>query len=619
MGSIEREWSAIDVEQLESRLGVPVVTTSANRREGIDSVRSKILQVAQGQIRCSPSNEVFPAPFTQERNRLGDWVQASGTRPPDFLLDRWLLDVSGTEQSRSIPGASAELAEKITEARVRLQQAGLRIPAVETKLRYAWIREQLNGSWFARLKTRLTLSDRIDRWVTHRLFGVVFFLLVMFFVFQAIYSGDEWLGLVFGLADQGLFAFGVEWLQSTSSQAVESMLSDGPLRSLINDGIIAGVGGVITFLPQIAILFFFIAILEDCGYMARAAFLMDKLMTRLGLSGKSFLPLLSSFACAVPGIMGTRVIENRRDRMVTILVAPLMSCSARFPVYVLMISAFVPATSWAGGWIGLQALTLLAMQLVGAVVAIPVAWLLKKFFFPGPTAPFVMELPGYKWPSIRVVVQRVWERVLAFIMRAGSLILATSVLVWAAGYFPADHTKTYQLRAALEQLESSDLEPSVKASNMEALRKELNTANAQAIESSFLGMTGKWIEPVVIPLGWDWRIGVGVVASFPAREVIIATLGTIYRLGGDVTEEDQSLQSTLKEATWPDGRPVFTLPVALSIMVFFALCAQCAATLMVIKRETNSWRWPIFTFVYMTSLAYLASLITYQLGTFLLS
>ena len=603
----------IDLKRLEQKLGIPVIATSANRRQGMEEVRQAIRKQAMGSA-PPPTQELFPASFIVERSRIADWVaETTNTRPPNFLVDRWLFDVSGSEQTRSMAGFSSELPSQLAASRVRLQEAGLRIPAIETKLRYGWIRELLADVVVRDQKTKLTISDRIDRWLTHRVLGVVFFLLVMFLVFQAIYSGDQWLGSIFGLEEEGLFAWSVEGIQSTLSYWVEQWLPDGPLRSLINHGMIAGVGGVITFLPQIAILFMFISILEDCGYMARAAFLMDKLMTRLGLTGKSFLPLLSSFACAIPGIMGTRVIENRRDRMVTILIAPLMSCSARFPVYVLMISAFVPPTTWAGGWIGLQACTLFVMQLLGAVVAIPIAFILKKWYFPGPTAPFVMELPSYKWPSPRVVLARVWERVLAFLARAGSLILATSILVWAAGYFPSDHGPSMQLRSQITALEAESDPSEEFATRLKTLHEELNQANADAMENSFLGMAGKWIEPAVMPLGWDWRIGVGVMASFPAREVIIATLGTIYRLGGDVNESDASLQETLQAATWPDGRPVFTLPVAMSIMVFFALCAQCAATLMVIKRETNSWKWPLFTFVYMTSLAYLSAFATFQI------
>ena len=389
-------------------------------------------------------------------------------------------------------------------------------------------------------------------------------------------------------------------------------MAPGPLRSLLTEGIVAGVGSVIVFLPQICLLFLFIGLLEDCGYMARAAFMMDRLMGLLGLSGRSFLPLMSSFACAVPGVMATRVIDDRRDRFVTILIAPLMSCSARLPVYVLMIGAFIPDSHLLGGWLPLRAVVLFAMSTLGLVVAVPVALILRRTLLRGEPSPFLLELPDYRMPSPRVVLLRVWESGMSFVVRAGTLIFATSVLVWAAGSFPGDHSQQYQLTAKIESLQAKTKR--LNAAEIETLSSQLNLQNSQLLERSFLGRTGVAIEPLVKPLGWDWRIGVGVIASFPAREVVIATLGTIYSLGGDVDEENDGLRDTLKAATWPDGTPVFSIPVAVSIMVFFALCAQCVSTLMVIRRETNSWRWPVFSFVYMTVLAYIGAFLTYQIG-----
>jgi ferrous iron transport protein B len=377
--------------------------------------------------------------------------------------------------------------------------------------------------------------------------------------------------------------------------------------------VIGGVGAVVIFLPQILILFLFIGILEDCGYMARAAFLMDRLMAGVGLSGKSFIPLLSSFACAVPGIMATRVIENRRDRLATILIAPLMSCSARLPVYVILIGAFVPAHSYLGGMIGLQGLVLMAMYLVGAVVAVGVAWSLKKTILRGETPPFVMELPGYKLPALRTVAYRMTERGWAFLARAGTVIFAVTILVWAASYYPRSEARVAADIAA-ERATITD------AAELAAFDSPDNLARLEASlhqRYSLLGRAGQWIEPAVRPLGWDWRIGCAAIASFPAREVVMGVLGVLYNSGPDVdvgAESDQNrLRDRLRAARWDDtGEPVYNLAVALSIMVFFALCAQCAATLAVIRRETNSWRWPIFTFAYMTSLAYVGALVTYQ-------
>jgi ferrous iron transport protein B len=350
--------------------------------------------------------------------------------------------------------------------------------------------------------------------------------------------------------------------------------------------------------------------------MARAAFLMDRLMAGVGLSGKSFIPLLSSFACAVPGIMATRVIENRRDRLATILIAPLMSCSARLPVYVILIGAFVPAQHYLGGLLGLQGLVLLAMYAVGVIVAVGVAWCLKKSLLRGETPPFVLELPSYKVPSIRTVIWRMTERGWAFLARAGTVIFAVTIVIWALAYYPRSEERVAADIAEKQAALAGD--PAALAAFNDPEHLEYLMASLHQ-RYSFLGRAGQWIEPAVRPLGWDWRIGCAAIASFPAREVVMGVLGVIYELGPDVdvgAESDQSrLQSQLRAARWDDtGEPVYNLPVALSIMVFFALCAQCAATLAVIRRETNSWRWPVFTFAYMTGLAYVGALLTYQVG-----
>lgn len=620
----------IDVAALSERIGIPVVTTEAHRRQGLDRVRHAIVQAAERHE--ATRTRLFPDEFYAECDHLAEFLAdelpagaatgaASGDArkgtdeppgedtgseadhrggPPLYLLERLLLDVGGYVE-KQFTRRAAELSTHLSEARQRLAEAGCRVPAVEARVRYGWSRQVLDGIVRKSGERPESASDRLDRILTHRVAGLLIFAAVMFVVFQAIYS---WAGPFMGW---------IESLQELAAAGVESVLGPGALRSLLVDGVIAGVGGVLVFLPQILLLFLFIAVLEDCGYMARAAFLMDKLMTKVGLSGKSFVPLMSSFACAIPGVMATRTIENRRDRMVTILIAPLMSCSARLPVYILMIAAFIPPITYAGGWVTLHGLVLFAVSSLGVLVAIPVAWVLKKTFFPGETPPFVMELPTYKWPSPSVVAHRVFERGKAFVTRAGTLIFATTIVVWAAGYFPGDHQELDRVQAQLEALDSAGAaedDPQVAA-----LRKRHNELSGQLISQSVLGHVGRLIEPVVKPLGWDWKLGVGVVASFPAREVVIATLGTIYSLGGDVDHEDETLIGALRAARWPDGSKVYNVPVALSVMVFFALCAQCGATLMVIRRETNSWWWPLLTFAYMTTLAYLGALITYQVSS----
>ncbi len=595
----------IEIQRLEARLGIDCIAVSAAKGIGIDKVKTAIRRAAtRGASGTRAPFRPLPEAFYSECDSLRDWLieQGAGAVQP-FLVERMLIDVGAAcPELPAKPSLQTLLAERIDEARQRLANVGCRVPTVETKSRYAWVRELLSGIVERPPFENQTESDRIDRIMTHRVWGLVFFAMIMFGIFQAIYSGAT--VLMDGIET------GQQWVIAT----IQSLMPSGILRSLLSDGIVAGVGSVIVFLPQILLLFMFIGVLEDCGYMARAAFVMDRAMTHLGLSGKSFLPLMSSYACAVPGIMATRTIENWRDRLVTILIAPLMSCSARLPVYLLLIYAFVPNISWAGGWINLRGLILMIMHLIGLGVAIPIAWVLKKYVFGGQPAPFVLELPSYKWPSIGVVFYRVLERGQAFLGRAGILIFSTSVLVWAAGYFPSDHSQLHSVTNEIESIESSLLADQPESARLTELRSMQRQLNSQLIEASFLGRAGTWIEPIVKPLGWDWKIGVGVIASFPAREVIIATLGTIYSLGGEA-EENSGLEQALRDAKWPDGSPVYTLPVAFSLMVFFALCAQCAATLMVIRHETNSWRWPIVTFVYMTTLAYVGALLTYQIGS----
>lgn len=594
-----RRGVSIDAKQLSGRLGVPVVTTSAHRRDGLEGLHQAIAEAAG----TSPAKlSVFPEAFSAEVATLSAWFTQHGLTVPEYLVERTLLDVGGESEHRFLEKVPTELPAALKAARERLAAASCRVPAVETKVRYAWIRKQLEGIYQRPEEVATgSTTDQIDRWLTGKVSGVLVFAALMLMVFITIFRFAE------------PFMNGIEAGQGWLGGLVEGWLAPGMLRSLFVDGLIAGVGSVVVFVPQIAFLFLFIALMEDCGYMARAAFLMDKLMTKIGLSGKSFLPLMSSFACAIPGVMATRVIENRRDRMVTMLIAPLMSCSARLPVYILLIAAFVPSVRLFG-WLPAQGFTLFAMYLVGILVAIPVAWLLKKTMFPGETPPFVMELPEYKWPSPWIVLTRVYDRVKAFLTEAGTLIFCTSILVWALGYFPEDHSRQNMLQANIEAYESLP-EEEQDAAQIEEASTALNAESGRLIEQSYLGRMGHAIEPAVRPLGWDWKIGVGVISSFPAREVIIGTLGTIYSLGGEVDEEDEGLKSALQEATWQGTeRKVFNLPVALSIMVFFALCAQCAATLMVIRRETNSWRWPVFTFGYMTLLAYVGAFITYRVS-----
>jgi ferrous iron transport protein B len=586
---------SVDADRLARQLGVPVVPIQANKGKGLERLKETICQAVGAN---PPKKHVpFPEAFEREAVLLQEVV---GDSVPLYLVRRLLIDVGGYTQDL-LASDRPQIAKHLQEARKRLAVENCRVPGVEPRARYQWIREATAGCIARPAIAPVTWTDRIDRILTHRVLGTLAFLLVMFVVFESIFTWARPLMKVIGA--------GKDWL----SDAGRTVLPPGIFTSLLLDGVLEGVGSVIVFLPQIMILFGFVAILEDCGYMARAAFLMDKLMARCGLSGKSFIPMLSSVACAVPGIMATRVIENRRDRLATILVAPLMSCSARLPVYILLIGAFL--TEGFAWWI--PGLTMFAMYALGLLVAPIVAFLLKGTLLRGETPPFVMEMPLYKWPSWRTISRRMTDSGWEFLRRAGTLILASMILVWALLYWPYQDTNGSSFPERMTAIEVGSGDPGEKQAAIDALHGEWK-------RQSYLGRMGRGIEPIIRPLGWDWRIGMAALASFPAREVVVGTLGIIYNEGKVETEDirdadhpDQiKLGNTLREATWDDrpGIKVFTIPTALSLMVFFALCCQCASTLAVIRRETRSWRWPLFTFVYMTVLAYVGALIVFQVG-----
>ena len=419
---------------------------------------------------------------------------------------------------------------------------------------------------------RKSTSEKIDRVVTHRLFGPLILVAVLLVVFQSIFS---WATLPMSV---------IENLFGGLGTFVRATLPQGLLTDLMVDGVITGVGSVLVFLPQILLLFFFIAILEDSGYMARAAFLMDRLMRAVGLHGKAFMPLLSSFACAVPGIMATRTIENPKDRIATIMIAPFMSCSARLPVYTLMIGALF-AGQKVFGFISTGAVIILGMYLLGIFAAIIVASLLKRTVLKAPAPPFVMELPPYRLPSVGNVARTMLMRATIFLKRAGTVILVVSIILWALAAFPrARHTNPVDAQTA-------------------------------QLEQSFVGRTGHLIEPLIKPLGFDWKIGIGLISSFAARETIISTFSVVYNAGDET--ETRSLAGAMRNAKRDDGSPVWTPLVGLSLMVFFVLACQCMSTVAIVRRETNSWRWPLFMIGYMMALAYAGSLIVFQGGKLL--
>jgi ferrous iron transport protein B len=609
----------IDFQRLTKQLGLAVVPVQANRGRGVEELKRAVVAAAgAGPAREGP---IFPVPFQEETASL------SGQLPhvEPFLVQRLLLDIGGHTENSLQRRFGDSLGDKVQSARRRLTDAGCGVPAVEARARYGWIRQALTGCIEKPATRPVLFADRLDRVLTHKLWGTLIFLSLMFLVFESIFI---WAAPVMALIDSG---------RESVANALRDVMSPGPLRSLLTDGVIKGVGAVLVFLPQIVILFGFIAILEDCGYMARAAFLMDKIMAKCGLNGKSFIPLLSSVACAVPGIMATRTIENRRDRLATILVAPLMSCSARLPLYMLLIGVFLSDPWWLPG------VALFGMYLIGLIVAPLVALTLKRTLLRGSTPVFVMEMPAFKWPQAKTVGRRMTGAGWAFVRRAGTFILASMIVVWALLYFPASkpgggsyEKETADLKKEVDglddevkKLEAQDPKPEEaleeKKSLLEERQGKLDETYGEWKRQSLLGRTGKALEPAFAPLGWDWRIGMAALASFPAREVVVGTLGIIYNQG-DV--DPKSIREADKPADTPLGKAIrkefegekdsprsrHRVLVALSLLVFFALCCQCVSTLAVIRRETQSWSWPVFTFTYMTALAYLAALAVFQIG-----
>ncbi len=565
----------IDTAQLAARLGVPVVPVIVSTQHGLDELRAAVRQelVAPSVVesfswQMDDADKVTNATLNADDATWNAWQSSLEARY------RWIEDVvadatdSTTESNHNGRGSTAH--------------------------------SEINNAD--------DLTTRIDRWVTHKVFGLLIFVGLMLLVFQSIFA---WASLPMDLIDNGFGALGA---------GIRAALPEGLFTDLLVDGIIAGVGGVLVFLPQICLLFLFIALLEDTGYMARAAFLMDRLMRGVGLHGKAFVPLLSSFACAIPGIMATRTIENPRDRIATIMIAPLMSCSARLPVYTLMIAAFF-ADRRVFGFLSLGALIILVMYALGIVAAIVVATLLKRTLLRAPTPPLVMELPPYRVPQLRVVAHTVMSRAWMFIRRAGTVILAISILLWGLVTFPRTAQLTGEQQSAVTQsVRETGLENGATAA-VDVAGNDGAEANTQSqgaqLRGSFAGRFGQFIEPAIAPLGFDWRIGIGLISSFAAREVFVSTMSIVYNVGSDATEEDTSLISAFTDARRDDGSPAWTPLVAVSLMVFFVLACQCMSTVAIARRETNSWAWTLFMVAYMLVLAYAASFVTYQGGRLL--
>lgn len=589
----EAEGLRFDLPLLEQRLGIPVVPTVGHRGQGIDALKLALIRAHTGSLRLH--RPTWPPAVDESRRvleeRMGHIADPDARR---FRAQRLLFDTL-VHAENDLAGSPEEQHETLARARQRLMQGGLSPGTAEPVLLHPVIASALDGAVLRSGAAPAGLSEKLDAVLAHPVAGLAAFALIMLGVFQAVYSGA------------GPLMDAIEAATAAAQDAAGSALEGLPvLQSLVTDGIIAGVGGVAVFLPQILILTLLVALLEDCGYLARAAFLVDRALGWCGLSGKSFVPLMSGYACAIPAIQATRTIEDPKTRLATILAAPLMSCSARLPVYVLMIGAFIEPAHGPG----VAAAALFAMHLLGPLVALPLVWVLQKKVLRAASPPFVLELPPYRQPMLRDLSWRLWHRARRFVTDAGTIILALSIILWALLYFPRSPETEARERAAWST--PADMSP-------EAAEAAFQTRmDAVWLEQSYLGRAGQWIQPTFAPAGFDWKITVALLASFPAREVVISTLGIIYQLGGDPDDVSAGLRERLRAEHWADGpragQPVFTLPVAVAVMVFFAVCMQCGATVAMITAETT-WRWAWGAFAAMTFLAWAGAILTYQILT----
>ena len=619
MDVAEANGHRVDAGGLANALGVPVYPLVASTGAGLPALRSAILDRIRTVERSGSPPSYRELPPAMERE-LGNVTRALTLQPAQRTIsataEALLLLSDEKSRPRGTEDPDGRVHREVVEARGRLEAAGIDWRSCAIEARYARAAAIQAAVTIEETPFQATFSDKLDRLVTHRVWGTLLFVAVLVLMFQSIFTFAR------------LPMDAIQTLVGGLGAGIGRLIPPGDMNSLLVDGVIAGVGAVVVFLPQILLLFLFIGLLEDTGYMARAAFLMDRLMSKVGLHGKSFIPMLSSFACAIPGIMATRTIESPKDRIATILVAPLMSCSARLPVYTLLIAACIPDRRILGLF-RLQGLTMLAMYLLGIGVALFMAWLFKKTLLKGEPPLLIMELPPYKRPVVKVVLRHMWDRAQLFLRRAGTVILGISMVLWFLATYPRSSAtaKHYQqLRTAVEQTQArsqgSPTPPGADAVEL-ALADQLAELNRQEagerLRDSFAGRLGRLIEPALQPLGFDWKIGVGIIASFAAREVFVSTLSTVYNVGAiDAPDAGApSLVETLRAQRRPDGEPVYSTLVGMSLMVFYVFALQCVSTVAVVRRETNSWKWPLVQWLYMGGLAWGFAFLTYQGGRLL--
>jgi len=585
-----------DPEAVGALFGVPCIATNARSGLGLPELRSSI-EAALADPPRGRAHVGYPESLRPTIDRIAEALPADWRRDVerDRALALWAL--TSVEDDDELQGIPDELRERCRQAHETADTRDIDRDVIGT--RYAFLDAKsasLRGALQDHPPKRRG-TERLDRVLLHPVLGFVVFLLVMLVVFQALFSwSDPAISLV-----ESAFA----WLE----ELAKAHLPASVLRDLLTEGVLGGVGNVLVFLPQILLLFLFIGLLEDSGYMSRVAFLMDRIMRALGLHGRAFVPMLSGFACAVPAILATRTMERRRDRLLTILVIPLMTCSARLPVYTLIIAALFPPTRvW--GWMPVQGLLMVSMYVLSVLVTLVATAVLGRTVVRGRRVPLILELPPYRLPNLRSVLRMMWERSRVFLTEAGTVILVCSILLWGLLSFPRSAPPG---DPPAKTPAAATAEASAQGAATETVEAQ---ARAEQMAHSYAGRVGRAIEPALAPLGFDWKIGVGLIGAFAAREVFVSTMALVYGVGsGD--DDATPLRERIRAESHADGSSVYTPLTGLSLMVFFAFACQCMSTLAVVRRETRSWRWPAFLFGYMTAFAYLMSLLVYQGGRLL--
>jgi ferrous iron transport protein B len=603
---VERGQS-LDLPAMREELGIPVVATTALRGRGMDELKLEIERSLADPSRGRPGARWIPT----DRALLADIDAVAQTLPAGWTRnDRgrsraialWaLLSLDEHDELQAVP---TPVRDEVTRCRSTSEARGRKIDAEVIQGRYAWIDARI-----ARFlpepaaapqgkKPKAATTERIDAVLLHPAAGFVIFLVVMGVVFQSLFS---W-------ADPAIHA--IEALFSFLATKSRVWLPSGLVQEFVEGGLISGVGSVVVFLPQILLLFFFIGIMEDTGYMSRVAFLMDRIMRAMGLHGRAFVPMLSGYACAVPAILATRTMERQRDRTLTMMVIPLMTCSARLPVYTLIIATLFPP-SRVFGMVPVQGLLMVAMYLFSTLAALVAATVLSRTLFKGPSVPLILEMPPYRMPHLASVIRMMWQRTRSFLESAGTVILACTVALWILLSFPRNTAAKVGFDAERAAVATQRLEPVEKSSRLAAIDSEEKSAR---LRSSYGARLGQAMEPAIAPLGFDWKIGIGLIGAFAAREVFVSTLGVVYGTEEEKGSSSPTLRERIRAETRADGKPVYTPLVGLSLMIFFALACQCMSTLAAVRRETRTWRWPVFLFVYMGVLAWIASFVVYQAG-----